>query len=277
MEDGLRLLFKKPILFLPFVAQVLFNFFAGQYMAQALLKIISPALSPQGLLWGVPAALAEKVKPSLDALPSNVTPLFNQALIEKLFAVIWEKLYEIMRDVAPVAFLSGLIGFILTLLTIRLIYNATRGELNFFDALKLALKQFLPLTIASLFGFVFTAAGAVLFIIPVIIIFLRLSFFSFTGMLDQGNTWSSLTKSWVATKGNTLRIAAFYVIFVVLFVLATGAMDLFVSFPPIVLLIYSFVMGVFLNAVFLTAMTMVYAQMRTGEEQVVDNFVSEHL
>lgn len=143
---------------------------------------------------------------------------------------------------------------------ITMIYNVKRKRrISLTKVAKFVAYNYIILLTASIFFWTAVLFGFMLLVIPGIFLAIRLIFYKYAVLLDEGGIVSSLKKSWKATKGNWWRIAALMLVFAGMF-LVVGATDFFL--PEDFLFVSDLLVLLFIKPWFLSSFTIAYLWLR---------------
>lgn len=145
-------------------------------------------------------------------------------------------------------------------MVITMVFNVKRKKrISLAKVARFVAYNYIILLTASIFFWTAVLLGFMLLVIPGIFLAVRLIFYKYAVLLDEGGIVSSLEKSWKATKGNGWRIAALMLVFAAMF-LALGTTEFLL--PEGLLFISDLLVLLFIKPWFLSSFTIAYLRLR---------------
>lgn len=266
MDEGVQLLIKKPLLFVPFIILAVMNFFLGKYMMNMLLQFLGPFLQGTGIP-GIPGVGAQGLDDfsALEPLPETgfdtgmLPPNFQ--LPQEIISGMISSALAIWSQLLPIMLMGGLVTLILTLMAIKMIAQAKEGEIRMGEAFVMALRKFFLVFISSILYGLMVGVGMILLVIPGLIIAVRFYYYPYAAMVDNQGIISALSTSWNLTRGNWWRSVGLFVIFGVVGVVFMALASIF---PPLSTgnLIISSIATLLVSAWSVSTLTVAYFQMK---------------
>ena len=99
-------------------------------------------------------------------------------------------------------FLFSVVLIFLALILTKLSYDAIKGNISISEAIKLSLKKFIFVIIASIIYLIIGTIGLILLVIPGIFLLNKFIFVTYPILLNNGKIIDSFKESWSITKGN---------------------------------------------------------------------------
>ncbi len=159
-------------------------------------------------------------------------------------------------------FLIALIGVFVWCIIVRMVYDATQGEISFFKGIEVAIRKFIPVLIATLLWGLISAIGAIFFLLPGIFFAIKLFFYAYIILIEGEGIFGSLSKSWQIVKGNWWRLFGFLFLFgIIIMVLAS----IFSLLPRSVQSLTDFLLVLLSYSWFPSVFVIAYLQLRSPE------------
>lgn len=122
------------------------------------------------------------------------------------YAVIFSYTPEVLK-VSEASFNLDIFLFLVVLIFLALIltklsYDAIKGNISISEAIKLSLKKFIFVIIASIIYLIIGTIGLILLVIPGIFLLNKFIFVTYPILLNNGKIIDSFKESWSITKGN---------------------------------------------------------------------------
>lgn len=158
-------------------------------------------------------------------LPAGIWAIFGSA-----FAYFTINFYQPGEEPTPIQAFTGILsegqywlGFILLMIgstflfcmVVRMVYDATRGEVSLSSGAKVAIRKFIPVLIAIIFWKLISVIGTLFLVLPGTFLFIKLIFWIYVLLIDGKGIFSSAVKSWQIVRGNWWKAFGLFVFWIV--------------------------------------------------------------
>ncbi len=154
--------------------------------------------------------------------------------------------------------LIGLIDLFLTSIIIRMVYDATQGEVSLSKGVKIAVRKYPYLLISLILYILISFMGFIALIIPGIFLDIKLLYFDRAILIDNEGITKSLKKSWGITKGDWWTTFALSLFFIIIPLGLYWLLDMFQS--PVSLAL-NFIITLLLTPWGVSSLTIAYLQL----------------